>query len=130
LALLCEHAGILVRLAIRYCRWSSLVLLTLLCGLALVIFFLKGLFSLATRRLLISRGELRLELFPGVAEALCFFADLSLDAFATGLGDFFGFGDGEECASLCSDSSCRLFLRHRLAHRGAFQGLRQKRTQL
>jgi hypothetical protein len=47
--------------------------------------------------------------FSGVAEALCFFADLSLDAFATGLGDFFGFGDGEECASLCSDSSCRLF---------------------
>jgi hypothetical protein len=47
--------------------------------------------------------------FSGVAEALCFFADLSLEAFATGLGDFFGFGDGEECASLCSDSSCRLF---------------------
>ncbi len=47
--------------------------------------------------------------FSGVAEALCFFADLSLDAFATGLGDFFGFGDGEECASICSDSSRRLF---------------------
>jgi hypothetical protein len=47
--------------------------------------------------------------FSGVSEAWCFFADLPLDAFATGLGDFFGFGDGEECASLCSDSSCRLF---------------------
>jgi hypothetical protein len=47
--------------------------------------------------------------FSAVSEAWCFFADLSLDAFATGLGDFFGFGDGEECASLCSDSSCRLF---------------------
>ena len=46
--------------------------------------------------------------FSGVAEARCFFADLFLDAFATGLGDFLGFGDGEECASLCSDSSCRL----------------------
>jgi hypothetical protein len=47
--------------------------------------------------------------FSGVAEAWCFFADLSLNVFAAGLGDFFGFGDGEECASLCSDSSCRPF---------------------
>ncbi|HET6887326.1 MAG TPA: hypothetical protein VFH87_05310 [Candidatus Udaeobacter sp.] len=30
------------------------------------------------------------------AVALCFFADLSLDAFATGPGDFLGLGDGEE----------------------------------
>jgi hypothetical protein len=43
--------------------------------------------------------------FSGVPEAWCFFPDLPLDAFATGLGDFFGFGDGEECASMCSDSS-------------------------
>jgi hypothetical protein len=43
--------------------------------------------------------------FSGVTEALCFFPDLFFDAFATGLGDFFGFGDGEECASLCSNSS-------------------------
>jgi len=44
--------------------------------------------------------------FSAVAEALCFFPDLSFDAFATGVGDFFGFGEGEECASICSDSSC------------------------
>ena len=44
--------------------------------------------------------------FSAVAEGLCFFPDLSFDAFATGVGDFFGFGDGEECASICSDSSC------------------------
>ena len=37
------------------------------------------------------------------AGAWCFFPDLSLDAFATGAGDFFGFGEGEECASVCSD---------------------------
>jgi hypothetical protein len=43
--------------------------------------------------------------FSGVAEAWCFFPDLSLYVFATGLGDFFGFGDGEECASICWDSS-------------------------
>ena len=47
--------------------------------------------------------------FSGVAEDLCGFADLPFDAFVTGLGDFLGFGDGEECASLCSESSCRLF---------------------
>ena len=43
--------------------------------------------------------------FSEVADALCFFPVLSFDAFATGVGDFFGFGDGEECASICSDSS-------------------------
>ena len=78
--------GIPVRPAIRYRRWSTLLL--------------------RPCRLLILRGESRLVLFSGVAEALCFFPDLSFDAFATGVGDFFGFGDGEECASLCSDSSC------------------------
>ena len=41
------------------------------------------------------------------AGASCFFFDLSLDAFANGLGDFFGFGDGE--AAIRSDSSRRLF---------------------
>ena len=66
LALLCEDAGIPVRLGIRYRRWSTLVLLTLLCGLVLVIFFLKALFSLATRRLLILRGESRSVLFPAL----------------------------------------------------------------
>jgi hypothetical protein len=48
-----------------------------------------------------------------VCEALpagvrCFFSDLFFDAFATGLGDFFCFGDGEECFSVRSDSSRRL----------------------
>ena len=43
------------------------------------------------------------------AGAARFFPDLSLDPFATGLGDFFGFGDGEECGAICSDSSRRLF---------------------
>ena len=43
---------------------------------------------------------------PLRAGALCFFPDLSFDAFATGVGDFFGFGDSEECAPICSDSSC------------------------
>ena len=66
-----------MRLAIRYRRWSTLVVLTLLCGLALVIFFLKGLFSLATRRLLISRGELRSELFPG-SQKPCVFSLICL----------------------------------------------------
>jgi len=46
--------------------------------------------------------------FSGVADAGCFFPDLFFDAFATGLGDFFGFGDGEECFSVRSDSSRRL----------------------
>jgi hypothetical protein len=45
--------------------------------------------------------------FSGVAEARCFFPDLSLDVFVTGLGDFFGFGDGE--SAICSDASRRLF---------------------
>jgi hypothetical protein len=44
--------------------------------------------------------------FSEVAEALFFLPDLSFDAFATGDGDFLGFGDGEECASICSDPSC------------------------
>ena len=47
--------------------------------------------------------------FSGVAEARCFFSDLFLDAFAIGLGDFFGFGDGETCVAICSDSLRRLF---------------------
>jgi hypothetical protein len=43
------------------------------------------------------------------AEARRFFPDLSVNAFTIGLGDFFGFGDGEACVSICSDSSRRLF---------------------
>jgi hypothetical protein len=39
------------------------------------------------------------------AGTLCFFPDLSFDAFASGAGDFLGFGEGEECASVCSGSS-------------------------
>ena len=66
LALLCEDAGIPVRLALRCRRWSTLLLLPLLWELASAIFFPyeKGLFSFATRRLLILRGESRLVLFP------------------------------------------------------------------
>ena len=33
--------------------------------------------------------------FSGVADARCFFVDLLVALFAAGLGDFFGFGDGE-----------------------------------
>src|SRR5262249_28480511 len=47
--------------------------------------------------------------FSGAPEARCFFPDLSLDAFVTGLGDFLGFGDGDACVSICSDSARRLF---------------------
>jgi hypothetical protein len=47
--------------------------------------------------------------FSGVADALCFFADLLFDAFATGLGDFLGVGDDVPFVSICSDSSRRLF---------------------
>lgn len=43
--------------------------------------------------------------FSGVAEARSFFPDLFFDTI--GLGDFFGFADGE--AATCSDSSRRLF---------------------
>jgi hypothetical protein len=39
------------------------------------------------------------------AGARCFFPDFSLDAFAIGLGDFFGFGDDAGCVSIRSDSS-------------------------
>ena len=66
LALLCEDAAIPVRLALRYRRWSTLLLLPLPWGLASAISFLseKDLFSFATRRLLILRGESQLVLFP------------------------------------------------------------------
>jgi hypothetical protein len=43
--------------------------------------------------------------FSCVSEALRFFSDLSLDAFAAGLGDFFGLGDD----AVCPDSSRLLF---------------------
>lgn len=72
LALLCEDAGIPLRVSIRYRRWLTLLLLPLLSGLASAIFFLskKGLFSFATLRLLILREESRLGLFPGLQTRL------------------------------------------------------------
>ena len=61
----------LARLAIRY-RWSTLLLLLLLWGLASAIFSLseKSLFSFATLRLPILREESRLGLFPGLLTRL------------------------------------------------------------
>ena len=66
LALPYERGGIPVRPAIRYRRWSTLLLPPLLWGLASAIFFPseKGLFYFATCRLPILRGESRLVLFP------------------------------------------------------------------
>jgi len=130
LALLREHAGILVRLAIRYRRWSTLVLLTLLCGLALVIFFLKGPFSLATRRLLILRGESRLELFPG-SQKPCVFSPICPSTLLLPGSEIFLVSEtAKNAPRSVRTPRVGFFLRHRLAHRAAFQGLRQKRTQL
>ena len=49
-----------------------------------------------------ARG-MALGVFPGVADARCFFVDLLVAFFAAGLGDFFGFGDGAACVSPESD---------------------------
>ena len=119
-----------MRLAIRYRRWSTLVLLTLLCGLALVIFFLKGLFSLATRRLLISRGELRSELFPGSRKPGVFSPICLSTLLLPGSEIFLVSETAKNATRSARIPRVGFFLRHRLPHRRAFQELRQKRTQL
>jgi hypothetical protein len=71
-ALLCEEAEIPARLAMRYRRWPTLLLLPLLWGSVSAISFLseKDLSSFVTLRLLILRVELRLVPFPGLQTRL------------------------------------------------------------
>ena len=119
-----------MRLAIRYRRLSILVLLTLLCGLVLVIFFLTCLNSLATRRLLILREELRLELFRGLRKPGVFFPICPSALLLPGSEIFLVSERAKNAPRSARTPRGGSFLRHRLAHREDFQGLRQKRAQL
>jgi hypothetical protein len=143
-ALPCEGPGIPVRP--RYRRWSTLLLLSLLWDAASAIFFLseRTLFSFATCRLLILHGESRLVLFPE--------SRTHLHRYAKHCGQEPGVFSpiypstlllpGSEIFSVLETAkkaprSARThppeadsFLRRRLAHKGNFQGLRRKRTQL
>jgi hypothetical protein len=128
--LLCADAGIPVRLAIRYHRYLILLLPALPWGLALAIFFLseKGLFSPATPGLPILRGESRLLPFQGLQKLDVFFL-ICLSTFLL---------QGSEISLVLGTANPRFarmhragfFLRHRLAHGGDFQRLRQRRAQL
>jgi hypothetical protein len=131
------------RLAIRY-RWSTLLLLLLLWGLASAIFFLseKSLFSFATRRLLILRGELRLALFPRLGTRLHRYAKhcgqeprvfspiCPSILLLRGSEIFLVSETAKNAARSARIHRVGFFLRHRLARRGDFQGLRQKQMPL
>jgi hypothetical protein len=131
-ALLCEDAEIPVRLAMRYRRWSTLLLLPLLWGPASAIFSLseKGLFSLATLRLLILRGESRLVLFPGLQKLDVFSPICSSMLLLPGSQIFLVLGTAKHALQFARIHRAGFFLRRRLARRGDFRRLRQRRAQL
>ena len=110
-----------MRLAIRYRRWSTLVLL---------IFFQRGLFSLATRHLLILREELRLELFLGSPKPGAFSPIYPWTLLLPGSEIFLVSETAKNAPRSGRAPPVCFFLRHGLADRGDSQGSGQKRTQL
>jgi hypothetical protein len=128
LALLCARAGILVRPR----RWSTLLLLTLLWELVSEIFSLseKSLFSFATPRLLTLRGESRLELLPSSQKSGVFYP-ISLSMILLAASAIFLLSETvKNAARAARIRRAGFFLRHRLARREDFQGLRQRQMQL
>ena len=131
-ALLCEGAGIPVRLAIRYRRWSTPPLMPLPCGWALAIFFLskKGLFSFATLRLLILREESRLVPFPGSQKPGVFFPICPSILLLPGSEIFWVLGTAKHASEFARTHRAGFSLRHRPVRGGDCQRLRLRRAQL
>ena len=129
-ALLYEGSGSPVRLAIRYRRWLTFLLLPLPWGLASAIFFLskKRPFSFATLRLLILHEESRLAPFPELQKPGIFFPTCFSMLLPAGSEIFLVWGTAKP--QFARIHRAGFFLRQRLGRGGDFQGLRQRRAQL
>jgi len=121
-----------VRLGARYRRWSTPPLLPLPWGWASAIFFLseKDPFSFAPLRLLISREESRLVLFPGLQKPGVFFSICPSMLLLSGSEIFLVSGTVKHASGFVRIHRAGFFLRPRPVRGEDFQRLRQRRAQL